>query len=89
MIHHMKLKPIPFHQMKGGAKTIELRLYDPKRQQIKIGDQIEFTNTQDKTEKFRVKVNALHALRPFQSCIERYLLQPAGTLMQRRRTLTI
>lgn len=39
MIHHMKLKPIPFHQMKGGAKTIELRLYDPKRQQIKIGDQ--------------------------------------------------
>ena len=47
MIHHMKLKPIPFHQMKGGAKTIELQLYDPKRQQIKIGDQIEFTNTQD------------------------------------------
>ena len=65
MIHHMKLKPIPFHQMKGGAKTIELRLYDPKRQQIKIGDQIEFTNTQDKTEKFRVKVNALHRFASF------------------------
>lgn len=73
MIHHMKLKPTPFYQMKGGAKTIELRLYDPKRQQIKIGDQIEFSNTQDKTEKFRVKVNALHR---FASFSELYRMLP-------------
>lgn len=65
MVHHMKLKPAPFYQMRKGAKTIELRLYDPKRQRIKVGDQIEFSNTQDKTEKFRVQVNALHLFASF------------------------
>lgn len=29
MVHHMKLKPAPFYQMRKGAKTIELRLYEP------------------------------------------------------------
>lgn len=61
MVHHMKLKPAPFYQMRKGAKTIELRLYDPKRQRIKVGDQIEFSNTQDKMEKFRVQVNEYSA----------------------------
>lgn len=40
-------------------KTIKLWLYDPKRQRIKVGDQIEFSNIQDTMEKFRVQVNAL------------------------------
>lgn len=65
MVHQMKLKPAPFYQMRKGAKTIELRLYDPKRQRIKVGDQIEFSNTQDKMEKFRVQVNALHLFASF------------------------
>lgn len=42
--HQMKLHPSPFEQIKRGMKTIELRLYDEKRQQIKVGDQIVFTN---------------------------------------------
>ena len=41
----MKLNPTPFEMIKSGQKTIELRLYDEKRQQIKIGDEITFTNT--------------------------------------------
>ena len=41
----MKLNPAPFAMIKSGKKTIELRLFDEKRQQIKAGDAIEFTNT--------------------------------------------
>lgn len=44
-IHSMKLKPAPFEMIKSGKKTIELRLYDEKRQLIKPGDIIIFTNT--------------------------------------------
>ena len=43
--HHMKLQPEPFEKIKSGEKTIELRLYDEKRQKIKPGDRIVFTNT--------------------------------------------
>ena len=43
--HNMKLNPSPFEMIKSGHKTIELRLFDEKRQQIKTGDQIVFTNT--------------------------------------------
>lgn len=41
----MKLHPTPFEMIKSGEKTIELRLYDEKRQQVKTGDTILFTNT--------------------------------------------
>ena len=44
-IHEMKLHPSPFEMIKSGKKTIELRLFDEKRQQIKAGDKIVFTNT--------------------------------------------
>lgn len=44
MIHCMKLHAAPFEKIKSGEKTIELRLYDEKRQQIQVGDQIVFTN---------------------------------------------
>ena len=44
-IHHMKLHSSPFEMIKSGEKTIELRLFDEKRQKIKVGDKIIFTNT--------------------------------------------
>jgi len=40
----MKLNPAPFEMIKNGQKTIELRLFDEKRRQIKVGDRIAFTN---------------------------------------------
>ena len=43
MLHKMKLKESPFERIKNGTKTIEFRLYDEKRKQIKIGDKIEFS----------------------------------------------
>ena len=45
MKHSMKLNPAPFGLIKAGKKTVEMRLFDEKRQRIKAGDIIEFTNT--------------------------------------------
>ena len=43
-VHKMKLNSTPFEMIKSGEKNIELRLYDEKRQRIKVGDKIVFTN---------------------------------------------
>ena len=51
--------------LKLGAKTIELRLFDEKRQKIKIGDIIEFTNNSDTDDKFTAQVINLHRASSF------------------------
>ena len=55
MTHSMQLQPSPFEMIRDGRKTIELRLFDEKRQKIRIGDTIVFTNTESK-ENIKVKV---------------------------------
>lgn len=60
MLHKMKLKENPFERIKNGTKTIEFRLYDEKRQQIKVGDQIEFLKLPDLQEKILVDVVELY-----------------------------
>lgn len=45
-VHQMKLNTDPFKKVKSGSKTIEIRLFDEKRQELKIGDKIIFTNTE-------------------------------------------
>lgn len=62
--HNMKLKPFPFEMIKSGHKTIELRLYDEKRQKIKESDVIVFTNT-DTGEKLTGTVIKLHRFATF------------------------
>ena len=41
-VHNMKLQQKYFDFIKAGTKRIELRLYDEKRQRLKLGDLIEF-----------------------------------------------
>ena len=65
MTHFMKLKNEPFMSIKNGLKTIEMRLFDEKRQQIKVDDTIEFTNIVS-LEKLKVKVIALHKFKNFE-----------------------
>lgn len=60
MLHKMKLNESPFERIKNGTKTIEFRLYDGKRQQIKIGDKIEFSKSPDLQEKLLVDVIDLY-----------------------------
>ena len=64
MIHNMKLRPAPFEMIKSGQKTIELRLYDEKRQLIKVGDEIIFSNAVT-GEKLQVKVLNLYRFDSF------------------------
>lgn len=40
MEHEMKLQPEYYNFILNGTKRIEIRLFDEKRQQIKIGDTI-------------------------------------------------
>ena len=60
MLHKMKLNESPFERIKNGTKTIEFRLYDEKRQKIKVGDKIEFSKLPDLQEKLVVKVVQLY-----------------------------
>ena len=53
MLHEMTLFTKPYASIASGQKTIELRLYDEKRQSIHIGDQIRFTNTEDTNDTLR------------------------------------
>lgn len=55
--HKMNLQAKYFDFIKNGTKRIELRLYDKKRRQIKLGDIIEFTNPDD--ENIRAEVVSL------------------------------
>lgn len=47
--HQMKLATEPYNNIVSGKKVIESRLFDEKRQQIAIGDQIIFSEN-DKPE---------------------------------------
>ena len=64
MKHEMRLHNEPFELIKSGIKTIELRLYDEKRQQIQVGDEIEFTN-RSTDEQILTKVIAMHIYSSF------------------------
>ena len=65
MKHEMRLHPEPFNLIKKGTKTIEMRLYDEKRKQIKEGDIITFTN-RETGEKIDTKVLKLHIYPSFE-----------------------
>ena len=57
-MHRMHLNNLSFTQIKSGRKTTEIRLNDEKRQTIKPGDTIEFTNLKN-NEKLQTKVTTL------------------------------
>ena len=64
MKHEMRLHDAPFKLIQNGTKTIEMRLYDEKRQEIQVGDEIEFTN-RITDEKITTKVIAMHIYSSF------------------------
>lgn len=65
MLHKMKLRLSPFEKIKSGSKTIELRLFDEKRQKVHVGDFIEFACLDDATQKIQTRVIALHRYSSF------------------------
>ena len=61
----MNLHPGPFALIKSGHKDIEMRLYDERRKDIKIGDTILFTNNQTQ-EQLSVEVINLYRFNNFE-----------------------
>ncbi len=64
MTHNMKLNKEPFELISNGIKTIEMRLYDEKRQQISVGDFIVFISREN-GEEVTTRVLALHRFPSF------------------------
>lgn len=75
MKHQMNLKPYPFSQIASEKKTIELRLYDEKRQKIAIDDEVEFT-CEDK--RLNCRVIALHRFSSFAELYAKLPLEKCG-----------
>ena len=67
----MKLNESPFDRIKNGTKTIEFRLYDDKRKQIKVGDKIEFSKLPELQEKMIVEVLELYQDKTFENLFKK------------------
>ena len=78
MLHEMTLFPKPYASIASGKKTIELRLYDEKRQSIQIGDQIRFTNSEDASKSTLCEVVQLHVFKNFAELYEKLPLLKCG-----------
>ncbi len=80
MTHSMNLHPRPFDMIAAGEKTVELRLYDEKRQAIAAGDTIVFSNSDAPDRKLRVLVTALHIFPSFEELYKALPLDQCGYL---------
>lgn len=78
MMHKMKLNPEPFDLVRSGGKTLEIRLNDTKRQQISVGDTIEFIKRPDLIEKVDVEVLELLPYRSFSEIVEKNNMSDFG-----------
>ena len=66
MQHQMKLASTPFEKIRNEGKVIESRLYDEKRQIIKLGDEILFSQSDDDSQTVNTKVTGLLRYSSFQ-----------------------
>ena len=80
MVHYLNLNPGPFELIKNGIKTIELRLYDERRQGIAIGDTLVFTHTEDATSKLTCRVKELYLFESFAKLYKSLPLEKCGYL---------
>lgn len=64
MKYEMKLQDGPYKLIENGTKTIEMRLYDEKRQLLKEKDLIEFTNVKTQ-EKMLTEIEKLYRYSSF------------------------
>lgn len=77
MTHYMNLCSEPFNSIKDKEKIYELRLLDPKRQKVKVGNIIIFTNLDNK-ETLSVKVVGLHKFSSFEELYNNLPLDKCG-----------
>lgn len=65
MIHKMKLNPSEFQKIRNGQKTIEVRLFDKKRQEVRVDDKIIFSLLEDSEQKLETEVTELLKFKTF------------------------
>ena len=69
--YDMKLHAAPFATIRAKTKTVEMRLYDEKRQALQVGDLLRFTNV-DTGETLLADIIALHVYPTFDELYERF-----------------
>ena len=69
MEYKMKLQPEYYDDILYGTKRIELRLYDEKRQNLKLEDTIEFVKEPELKESFKAKIIGLLRYSTFEEII--------------------
>ena len=74
MLHTMKLQKSPFEKIVLGAKTIEIRLNDEKRQLIENGDSIRFLLADDNSQSITTQVINIHHFNSFKELF--YFFEP-------------
>lgn len=82
MQHTMHLAPEPYALLASGEKTVELRLYDEKRRQLRVGDEIQFLCTEDGHPPLHVRVKAIYLFRDFGELYETLPLLNCGYTRQ-------
>lgn len=79
MHHFMNLQGGPFEKILSGQKTIEIRCYDDKRRQIKVGDTITFTREPDHfNQSMMVEVVSLYPFPNFKSLFKAFTPEKFG-----------
>ena len=61
-----------FNVVKNGTKTVEVRLYDEKRKNIKVGDKLTFLKRPLDLETIDVIVTKLEVFDSFNSLVDKY-----------------
>lgn len=74
----MRLATKYFEKFANGRKTIECRLYDEKRRQLKIGDRIEFSDAHHSDKKITISIIALHQAVSFSALLDQFPIAQFG-----------
>lgn len=78
MEYTMRLSAAPFEKLRNGSKIIELRLYDEKRQKIKIGDRIIFISLNNPSETLLTRVTDIYTFASFEDLYKSLPLEELG-----------
>ena len=71
-IYDMKLQKEYYNYIKNGTKRIEIRLYDEKRQKLKLGDIIKFHLLDNENEYIEVKIIGLLRYKDIETLINNH-----------------
>ena len=76
---YLNLEDIYFNKIKNHQKKIEMRLFSPKRQQIKVGDNIIFKNNLTNDE-LKTRVNNIFTFKSFKEMYDYFDKKDLGYL---------